>query len=315
MSLAQLVTPDLQRWIVDQAKAGAQPDAVLASMRASGWDTDVAEQALEDTLRGYLAGEKYELPPADAAALEATGRSPLRFSSGAVSTSQQPLGHALRVPEPLRSDGSLAHSLLACDAARIKVSMQLMQPRVVVFSGLLAEAECDGLVALARARLARSETVEVRTGAGEINASRTSEGMFFDRQENALCTRVEQRIARLCDWPLDHGEGLQILRYQPGAEYKPHYDYFDPAQRGTAAVLARGGQRVASLVMYLNTPERGGATVFPDVELSIAPIKGSAVFFSYDRPHPSTRTLHGGAPLIDGEKWVATKWLRERCFA
>jgi prolyl 4-hydroxylase len=39
------------------------------------------------------------------------------------------------------------------------------------------------------------------------------------------------------------------------------------------------------------------------------------VFFSYARPHPDTRTLHGGAPVLSGEKWVATKWLRERVFA
>ena len=66
--------------------------------------------------------------------------------------------------------------------------------------------------------------------------------------------------------------------------------------------------------MYQNTPPRGGATVFPDVALEVAPIKGNAVFFSYDRPHPSTKTLHGGAPVLAGEKWIATKWLRERRF-
>ena len=49
-------------------------------------------------------------------------------------------------------------------------------------------------------------------------------------------------------------------------------------------------------------------------ELSVTPVKGNAVFFSYDRPHPMTRSLHGGAPVIEGEKWVATKWLRERRF-
>ena len=54
--------------------------------------------------------------------------------------------------------------------------------------------------------------------------------------------------------------------------------------------------------------------MFPDVALDVAPIKGNAVFFSYDRPHPITRTLHGGAPVIAGEKWVATKWLREGRF-
>ena len=65
---------------------------------------------------------------------------------------------------------------------------------------------------------------------------------------------------------------------------------------------------------YLNTPEAGGATVFPDVGLQVAPVRGNAVFFSYDRPDPATRTLHGGAPVSAGEKWVATKWLREGRF-
>ncbi|NCW57916.1 MAG: 2-oxoglutarate-dependent dioxygenase, partial [Gammaproteobacteria bacterium] len=69
-------------------------------------------------------------------------------------------------------------------------------------------------------------------------------------------------------------------------------------------------QRVASLVMYLNTPPRGGATNFPDVGLEVAAVKGNAVFFSYDKADPSTGTLHGGMPVIAGEKWVATKWLR-----
>ena len=66
--------------------------------------------------------------------------------------------------------------------------------------------------------------------------------------------------------------------------------------------------------MYLNTPEGGGATTFPDVGLEVSPVRGNAVFFSYDRPHISTRTLHGGTPVIEGAKWVATKWLREREF-
>ena len=62
--------------------------------------------------------------------------------------------------------------------------------------------------------------------------------------------------------------------------------------------------------MYLNTPEAGGETTFPDVRFDVAPIKGNAVFFSYDRPHEMTGTRHGGAPVLAGEKWVATKWMR-----
>jgi prolyl 4-hydroxylase len=126
--------------------------------------------------------------------------------------------------------------------------------------------------------------------------------------------RIERRIAALLRWPQTHGEGLQILRYRPGAQYQPHFDYFDPAQKGTAHILARGGQRVGTLVIYLNEPQGGGATTFPEAGLEVAPIKGQAVFFSYDRAHPSTGTLHGGAPVLAGEKWVATKWLRQSVF-
>jgi prolyl 4-hydroxylase len=169
-------------------------------------------------------------------------------------------------------------------------------------------------MALSSPRLSRSETVDNATGGSEVNASRTSDGMFFERGETPLIQRIEARIGELLRWPVENGEGLQILRYRPGAEYRPHQDYFDPVHPGTARVLQRGGQRVGTLVMYLNTPRGGGATTFPEVGLDVAPVRGNAVFFSYDRPAASTRTLHGGAPVIDGEKWVATKWLREGVF-
>lgn len=215
------------------------------------------------------------------------------------------------LPEPDLS--RFAPVVMAGDRA-VKVVMALRQPRVVVFADLLSEAECDGIVTLASTRLARSETVATGAEGSEVNAARTSDGMFFERGESDLIRRVEARIATLLRWPLDHGEGLQVLRYRPGAEYQPHYDYFDPAHVSTPGILKRGGQRVGTLVIYLNTPGAGGSTIFPDIGLDVAPVKGNAVFFSYDRPHPSTQTLHGGSPVLEGEKWVATKWLRQGVF-
>lgn len=186
----------------------------------------------------------------------------------------------------------------------------MLLPRVVVLGGLLSEEECDAMIELARPKLKRSTTVDPDSGGDMVHAARTSHGTSFVRGENAMCARIEARIARLLDWPLENGEGLQVLNYGPGAQYEPHYDYFDPDASGSAVTLRRGGQRVASVVMYLNTPECGGATVFPDVHFEIAAVKGNAVFFSYDRPHPMTKSLHGGAPVLAGEKWIATKWLR-----
>jgi len=279
----QPITPELRQWIIAQAQAGSKPETLLEGMRASGWQEDVAVQAIEETFTVFLADHA-----------RATGLPP-----------------PVLVPSP-----DLSQSPLWLDAGdrRVQVLMTMNLPRLVVFGGLLADEECDAMMALARPRLTRSETVQIETGGSEVNAVRTSSGMFFGREENDLCARIENRIARLLDWPLENGEGLQILHYLPGAEYQPHHDYFDPAKPGTPSIVARGGQRVSTLVMYLNSPEKGGATTFPDVALEVAPIKGNAVFFSYDRPHPVTRTLHGGAPVIAGEKWVATKWLRERRF-
>ena len=113
---------------------------------------------------------------------------------------------------------------------------------------------------------------------------------------------------------MERSEGLQVLRYGAGTEFKPHHDYFDPQQRGSDVWLKRGGQRIGSLVIYLNTPRNGGATIFPESGLNVFPQRGCAVFFSYPTPTPDTRTLHGGAPVIRGEKWVATKWLRAEAF-
>lgn len=280
---AQQITPELRQWIVAQASAGHSPEVVLKSMMASGWHEEVAVTALEDTLRGYLVDHA-----------KANG-----------------LPAPVVVPEPMSMEGE---TTLSCGDREVQVLAAMRSPRVIVLGGFLSHEECDELAEAARQRLARSETVQLSTGASEVNEARTSEGMFFTRGENEVCRRVEARISTLLQWPLENGEGMQVLRYRPGAQYKPHYDYFDPAQPGTPSILKRGGQRVATVLMYLNTPKRGGATTFPDVHFEASPVKGNAVFFSYDRPHPMTRSLHGGAPVIEGEKWVATKWLRERRF-
>ena len=283
--MTQPITPELRTWIIEQATAGHPPDVVLKSMLASGWDEDSAIAALEETLTNYLHAKQAEAKAP-----------PLPTSP---------------VPEPLAQG---ARTLLRAADRDVGVVMNLRDPRVIVFSGLLSDDECDEIIELARPRLSRSETVQTETGGNEINEARTSQGMFFNRGEHPVCVRLEARIAALMSWPVENGEGLQVLRYGPGTEYKPHYDYFDPALAGTASVLKRGGQRVASLICYLNTPALGGQTIFPDIGLDVAPVKGNAVFFSYNRAHPDTRSLHGGAPVLEGEKWVTTKWLRERRF-
>ena len=291
----QMISPALRAWIVAQLAEGHALPALQQSMREAGWDDAVATLALSQVGVGV---------PGEA----------LAASIGAVMASATP-GDAVTVramPGPMLDGAPL---FIDAGDRRVRVLQTMQSPRLVVFGELLSIDECETLIADARRRLARSLTVETRTGGEMLNIDRTSDGMFFERGESELVQRIEARIARLLNWPLEYGEGLQVLRYASGAQYRPHYDYFDPAEPGTTSILQRGGQRVATLVMYLGEPAQGGATTFPDVGLEVAPQRGSAVFFSYDRPDPSTRTLHGGAPVLAGEKWVATKWLREREFS
>ncbi|RYX97610.1 MAG: 2-oxoglutarate-dependent dioxygenase [Comamonadaceae bacterium] len=281
----QDITPELRDWITAQTVLGHDREALLAAMVDAGWS------------RGAASG-----------ALDATG--PASHAARPDRKLHQPAS-PLTVPRPDVSAGQLQ---VDAGDRQVSVLMTMQEPDITLFGGLLDDEECNALMDAARRRLTRSLTVEVKTGGEELNDDRTSQGMFFARGENALIDRIEARIARLLDWPVENGEGLQVLRYGPGAEYKPHYDYFDPAEPGTPAILQRGGQRVATLIIYLNEPESGGATLFPDVRLQVAPQRGNAVFFSYSRPHPGSHTLHGGAPVQVGEKWIATKWLREREF-
>ncbi len=282
-SNSQSVTPELRAWIVEQAQQGFAADVVLKSMMDSGWNEDVAIDALETTLRDHLQGTQVQASLPDAVAVPQLGLE----------------------ESPLYVD---------IDGHRVHVLSRVTNPDVVVFGNVLTADECDELIKAAKPRLNRSLTVATKTGGEELNADRTSYGMFFRRDENDIVKTLERRLAALAHWPIENGEGLQILYYKPGAEYKPHYDYFDPNEPGTPSILKRGGQRVATIVMYLNEPEKGGGTTFPDIGFEVAPKRGNAVYFSYSRAHPSSKSLHGGASVIAGEKWVATKWLRERRF-
>ena len=197
------ITPALRDWIIAQAEANVAAPALLQAMRDAGWDEDVAMAALESTLREHI-----------------------NAGSGARQHGQP---SAVPVPVPALQ---ASHSRIDVGDRAVDVLVSLALPRLVVFANLLSPEECDALIAAARPRMARSLTVATRTGGEEVNVDRTSSGMFFERGENAVVQKLEARIARLLDWPLENGEGLQVLHYRPGAEYKPHYDYFDPAEPG-----------------------------------------------------------------------------------
>jgi prolyl 4-hydroxylase len=226
-------------------------------------------------------------------------------------------------PEPAASGyiyeqiGPGVGNIVKTSDREISVLMTIDKPRVILFGNVLSKEECEQLIALSKPKLDRSTTVADATGKAEYHENRTSSGTFFLLNENAFIASLDKRISMLMQVPVLNGEGLQILNYQVGGEYKPHFDYFPPELPGSAVHIARGGQRVASLITYLNTVEEGGETILPEIGLKVAPVQGNALYFAYtnSRNQVDPLTYHGGNPVIRGEKWITTKWVRQREYS
>ena len=197
---------------------------------------------------------------------------------------------------------------------RMSVAMRMQVPDMTLFSDFLSPSECNELIKQAHERLSRSKTFDPKTGKPVDNPVRTSHGMFFKRGETPLVDYIERKISAITGVPVDHGEGLQVLRYEVGQEYKPHHDYFDPTRPNYAQTDGGAGQRIATFLMYLNTPEKGGGTTFPESKVIVEARRGNGLLFKYPSTDKESKTLHGGTPVQAGVKWAATKWLRQKPY-
>ena len=188
----------------------------------------------------------------------------------------------------------------------------------------MSAAECQHFVTLAMPSMAKSTVVDVSTGKSVDSQIRTSFGTFLRRGQDEVVEDVERRIAEWSMVPAEHGEGVQILRYDRGQKYEAHYDFFHDSFN---ADPSKGGQLVATVLMYLSDVEEGGETVFPSSStkpeygrewsdcarrgLAVKPRRGDALlFFSLDLSQQlDTASLHAGCPVVQGTKWSATKWM------
>jgi len=292
---------DLQGWLKQSIEQGCSPDSLEQAMRTSGYQSEFAQHAVA------AAFEHIEAPRRTSQAPSAPAPASTEMGAAAGSAEQQSSSNILAGgPNEIDAGDRTVHLLMALNA-----------PRIVLFGNLLAAEECERLIELSRGKLERSNVVDRQTGKYQQHPDRTSDGTYFKRAENPLIARIEARIAELTGCPIENGEPIQVLYYRPGTEYKPHFDYFDPADEGNRKVLSMGGQRIATLIMYLSDVQGGGSTVFPDIGLDVLPRRGNAVFFAYsdDGGRLDARTLHGGNPVASGEKWIATKWLRQREYS
>ncbi|PGS47992.1 2OG-Fe(II) oxygenase [Bacillus sp. AFS041924] len=185
---------------------------------------------------------------------------------------------------------------------KVEILTRQEEPLIVLLGNVLSDQECDELINHAKSRMKRSKIGLSH----EENEMRTSSGMFFDESETELIKRIEKRIEMIMNIPIEHAEPLQVLHYEPGQQYKPHFDYFSNHRTKN--------NRISTLLLYLNDVEEGGETIFPELNYSVSAKKGTALYFEYFYQDETINelTIHAGSPVITGEKWVATQWMRRQ---
>jgi prolyl 4-hydroxylase len=206
-----------------------------------------------------------------------------------------------------------AQNIITVPDGEVRVMLALNAPHVVLLGNVLSGDECNALIEQCESRMVRSLVVADAEGNVRESDTRTSYGVSLRRAETPLVARIEARVAALVHWPVERTEGLQVLRYRTGGHYRAHLDWMNADLPGMHRHLKRGGQRLATLLLYLSDVEVGGGTSFPAVGLEVKPQKGNAVFFlNTDSRYVGDHSArHGSMPVVDGVKFVANMWFRQ----
>jgi prolyl 4-hydroxylase len=184
--------------------------------------------------------------------------------------------------------------------------------RVAAAPGFAPPGFSQWLIDRAEGRL---EAAKANDATGE--AVRTARTCAFGPQERDLVLAILQvRAARLLGVPVACHEPPNAISYEPGQEYRRHADFIEPSVAQFQMELAQLGQRVGTVVTYLNEDFDGAETVFPDLDISFRGQPGDAIFFAnvLTDGSPDYLTSHAALPPTRGRKWVLSQWIRARPF-
>jgi 2OG-Fe(II) oxygenase superfamily len=189
-------------------------------------------------------------------------------------------------------------------------------PYVTLTRDFLTKEEIDHLITTAKPNMVAAQVIDPKTSQSVPHEYRSGKNYFFSKSQDLVIKQIEEKIAAMTNTRIAQFEGIQVNYYGIGDEFKAHPDYLDDTLEGHRPLFKTGGQRIISVLMYLNTPEEGGETFFDALNIRVKPEPGSVLMWSnIDRQQkPDKRSYHGSRPVFKGEKWSATCWIRERNF-
>lgn len=195
----------------------------------------------------------------------------------------------------------------------VKTEIAHIHPTIYIFHDILADSEISDIKELATPKFKRATVQNYKTGELETASYRISKSSWLKAEDSKTVEKVNQRIEVITGLNMQTAEELQVANYGIGGHYEPHFDYARREEKDAFKSLGTGN-RIATFLFYMSDVDAGGATVFPQLELSLWPKKGTAAF--WHNLHPSgegdTLTRHAACPVLVGTKWVSNKWIHER---
>lgn len=206
----------------------------------------------------------------------------------------------------LKKVGQIVRDRLAVDPAAYRLPVEGLE--IYGVAEFFSPAECTRLMQMVDAVARPSPTYQGTEAGGRT--SYTGDVDPFD----PFVMMLQRRLDDLLGIDPDFGETIQGQRYQPGQEFRAHFDHFLTSQSFWEQEQACGGQRSWTAMAYLNNVEEGGTTDFRKVDLSIPPQAGALLIWNNMKPDgtPNPNSIHAGTPVVRGTKYVLTKWYRAR---
>lgn len=188
-------------------------------------------------------------------------------------------------------------------------------PRIGIVETFASPALCRWLIARGRPYLKPAQIDDLSSGRPAYDSARTNSTADLALTEmDVVMHLLRARMLALAGPAAIAMEGSAILHYQPGQQFLPHYDFLDPSVPGFTEQVAQFGQRVLTILIYLNDGYDGGETEFPVLGWRYKGRTGDALlFWNVDAAgRPDRLTLHAGTAPISGEKWLLSQWVRGR---
>ena len=285
--IAAYIQADMRREAMASGDLRARDDRIKYLFLAARAGNRLAAAELTENEKSVVQGIL------DGASFAPTGESEVKFADVAEAL-DQPFEHEPDRPEILSSESN-----------------------VLKFRNFLTPIECSYIKAAAAPAIQPSSTVHPHTGELIKNEIRTSSSSNFDPvSRDHFIFSVDERIAVATGTTVEQGEPLNVLYYRIAEEYKFHYDFLSAKNEDERRLLKEGGQRKFTFLISLNEEYSGGETYFPRLDVNYRGQLGDALMFQNTGVdgQPNELMLHAGMPITGGQKWVASKWIREEAF-